>query len=313
MKRFFAFLTAAVMLFSVAACGGNTGTEQTAAAAPPSSTSAEEPPVTTTAFVTDLPPTTSPDEPPVTTTADTAEPFEEKDLSALAMVGYVVDDEGRIYFDSDLWSYSEDYDLFREYFFGTWENVEEYPWTWIIDDSEQSNLWFFGGFYKVDENVLAFTMSGNAEKRLFWLDKNDPERMYEEASEGGGQLYQFQRKDHKTAVFTKTDAPPNEPENNYLSRIRLRELSRDYGIDIHEMIYIDCITDREVDGEKTTVHLDAGYYPKYLISEAPDRLELKTSVGNGFLDVVFDARVTFEKVGGEWVRTVEFDGDVRLA
>lgn len=238
--------------------------------------------------------------------------FDDEALSALAMVGRQTED-GKVFFDIDLWTHSEDHDLFREYFFGTWEYVRQYGAlsNFIIDDSEKSSLWSYSGFYKIDENVLAFTMWGNAEGRIFWLDINDPDRMYEAAC-AAIQLHQYQWIDHETAVLTKTDAPPNEPENNYLSDIRLREMSRDYGIDIQMLTWIICETDIEYKGKKIATTLDSEYCPIYLISESPDKLEFKTQVANSFEKLEIDTRYTIEKIGGEWVRTVEFDGDVRL-
>lgn len=243
--------------------------------------------------------------------------YDDEALTALSVIRYQIDDRWNVRFDTDLWQRLEDYDLFRKYFFGTWEYAEKKGNSslFVIDDSEKSTIqtpWSFGGFYEIDENVLAFTMWASAEGRLCWLDRNEPGRMYEEECEGGGTLFGFWREGHKTAVLTKTDLPPNEPENNYLSDIRLRELSRDYGIDILEMIYINCETDVEKDGKKTTVYMDADIYPKYLISEAPEKVVLKMQVGNPYEKVEIDAWCTFEKIGGEWVRTVEFDGEVRL-
>lgn len=240
--------------------------------------------------------------------------YDDEALTALSVIRYQIDDRWNVRFDTDRWEYSEDYDLFREYFFGTWEYAEKKGNAsfFVIDDSEKANLWHYGGLFKIGENVLAFTMWASAEGRLFWLDRNEPGRMYGEACEGGGTLFEFWREGHKPAVLTKTDAPPNEPENNYLSEVRLCELSRDHGIDIFEMIYIHCETDVEKDGKKTTAHLDASYYDKYLVSEAPEKVVLKTQVGNPYENLEIDAWCTFEKIDGEWVRTVEFDGDVRL-
>lgn len=242
--------------------------------------------------------------------------YDDEALTALSVIRYQIDDRWIVRFDADRWEYSEDYDLFRKYFFGTWEYAEKKGNAsfFVIDDSEKTTIqtpWSFGGFYEIDENVLAFTMWASAEGSLCWLDRNEPGRMYA-VDCAPMQIHQYAWFNDGIAVLTKTDTPPNEPENNYLSDIRLRELSRKYGIDILEMIYIHCETDREEDGKKTTVHMDADIYPKYLISEAPEKVVLKMRVGNPYEKVAIDAWCTFEKVDGEWVRTVEFDGEVRL-
>ncbi len=325
MKRFPVLLTAIAMLFSVAACGSNDSTEQTTTIDTSSSISADEQPVTTTAAA-ETSPSTSADEPPVTTTtaADTmAEPSEETDFSALELIGYQIDD-GEICVDMDQWQESDDFDLFREYFFGTWDGEAIFGGSFplfIIDDSEKAFLmndanWRFTGFYRVSENVLAFKISGQAGAELFWLDINDPDQMYAEWLVGStnGLLYAGDRKNHETPVLTKTDAPPNEPEENFLSIYKLYEMSRDYGIDLELLIDIERESNIEYEGEEITIPLrhDDWYqfYPVYLVSESPDRLEFKTQVGNLiFENSEIGARYTIEKIGGEWVRTVEFDDE----
>lgn len=259
---------------------------------------------------------------------DTAESSEEGDRSALDMIDYTIF-EGEAYLHFDEWQESDDFDLYRRYFFGTWENAGFFGGRvplYVIDDSENTFLmnqvidddpenmsplapvYRFTGFYEFSENVLAFMIDREYECLLFWLDKNDPDRMYMEVSGGGGWLHGVTLKNHKPFIFTKTDAPPNEPGENFLSIYKLREISRDYGIDLKLLI------DIEVEGEEITTRLfhDDWYqfYPVYLVSEAPDRLELKTQVGDSsYENSEIDVSYTLEKVGGEWVRTVEYDDE----
>lgn len=206
------------------------------------------------------------------------------------------------------WEECEDYDLFRKYFFGTWEcEGKSFTDSLVIDDSQkaylaENNAFSFGKFYTREENVLIFEFRGNAETELFWLDVNHPGIMYHEPC-CGNLFYEVGDKDHETAVFTKTTALVNEPEDGFLSVFRLRETARDYGIDYSLLVDIK----REENGE-LLLHDD--WYQSYhvfLISEAPERLVLKTAVGNtaAGADVV-SVIVTLEKIGGEWVRELQF-------
>lgn len=307
MKKLSALLFSTVLILLLTACnGGDTKTDDI------TSTSTDG--ITTTTMV-------DPD-----TTPETATAPPEMDLSALELIGYRIDDEGKIWVDIDSWRKSDDYDLFRKYFFGAWENSngffgKDFP-LYLIDDSEKASImdnsvWRFGDFYMISENVLAFNLHGSGDTKVCWLDTNNPDIMYIESENGGWFYFIGKDENYKTHFLTKTDAPPNELEDGFLSIFRLREISRDYGIALDMLLDIKYIDYSETGTVLSLRHNDWLYFnPVYLVSEAPDKLEFRTQVSNSYYDydlskwvyLTMDVNYTIEKIGGEWVRTLEFDG-----
>lgn len=230
--------------------------------------------------------------------------------SATALINIQIDENGKATIDISSWEISEDYDLFREYFFGEWNNSDSvFGGQFIIDDSEKAylsvnNHYFrFNNFYKVSENVVAFTLDGNAETEMFWLDKTAPGTMYY-APFNGDWLYDFSE-NQSVVCFTKANIQTNTPENGFLSVYRLREMSRDYGIPwnmLTDIVY-------EAEGNSDKLYHDDWYqfYPVYLVSEAADKLTLETNVGNIMTNErEIRTEYTIEKIGDEWTRTIEF-------
>lgn len=250
----------------------------------------------------------------------------------LDLLGFIGFGQGKYFIATDIWQKSDDYELFRKYFFGTWETSDtSFSEKMVIDDTEQAyfcktNPFRFDNFYIISENVLAFVIQGSGEYELFWLDINSPETMYHEPyveywqtnsippesadneSFGGGWLYDIEDLPHKPAVYSKTAypdyAPINVPEKDYLSIYKLREMSRDYGIDLDMLVkleYCDKISGFNL------LHDDwYHFYPVYLVSEEPDRLTLNTTLGNTKEDIEkAEVTYTIEKVDGVWKRTEE--------
>lgn len=250
----------------------------------------------------------------------------------LDLLGFIGFGQGKYFIATDIWQKSDDYELFRKYFFGTWETSDTaFSEKMVIDDTEQAyfckgNPFRFDNFYIISENVLAFVIQGSGECELFWLDINSPETMYHEPfveyrqmnsippesadneSFGGGWLYDIEDLPHKPAVYSKTAypdyAPINVPEKDYLSIYKLREMSRDYGIDLDMLVkleYCDKISGFNL------LHDDwYHFYPVYLVSEEPDRLTLNTTLGNTKEDIEkAEVTYTIEKVDGVWKRTEE--------
>lgn len=219
----------------------------------------------------------------------------------LDLLGCTKNEKGELHIAIELWQVSENYDLFREYFFGTWESSDNtFEEQLVIDDSEKAflvnNIDFrFQDFYIISEEVLAFVIHGNAESELFWLDTNSPDTMYYEPFNGDN-MYAVSVDNHETAVYSKTTAPVNTPENNFLSIYKLREISRDYGIDSDMLLNIEYN-----DKTKTLMHDDwYQFYPVYLISEAENELVFRTKVGNIATEVELPIVYTLSKNGDTW-------------
>ena len=210
----------------------------------------------------------------------------------------------------------DDYDLFRQYFFGTWEwDTGEWYWDdpFVVDDSLKSfNMigmepWCIGEFYRIGDNTLVFGTGGMAGGPLFWLDMNEPEILYSaEGSIEDGLWVINGATEPGFCSLKKTDLPPNEPEENFLSIFRLREISRDYGIDFSLLVDIS-LGYTEDDAYYSMSHnVSALFYPIYLVSESADRLEFRTTVGNGFeAEMETELSFTIEKLDGKWVRTLD--------
>lgn len=248
---------------------------------------------------------------------------EEMEFSALELLNCYLGEDGIYRVDQNALCVTDDYELFRKYFFGTWEGIfrfPEYPEqeSLVIDDSEKSYIMtetgirMAGDFYEIDGHVLAFLSGSDCGPAIHWIDIDEPDTMY--MVWGGvsdaNSLWSREEDGSFTTIpavysLTKTDTPPNEPEKNFLSIYRLREISRDYGIDLELLVNIE---HESKDGAITLYHDDwYQFYPVYLVSEAPSKLEFKTQVGNVYSkNSEIGVSYTLEKINGEWVRTLEF-------
>lgn len=249
------------------------------------------------------------------------------DLSPLELINCRLCDDGKYRVDEKDFTVTDDYDLFRQYFFGTWEGsfcfAESYERdSLVIDDSLKSfNMtglepWFDGVFYKVKDNVLAFICGSSEGGSTLWLDMNAPGTMYLSwGCMGDYETQWFYSRDGEgrpadtPALYTlkKTDIPPNEPEENFLSIFRLREISRDHGIDFDLLVNIEGISE---DATERVCHDDkAHFYPVYLVSESADKLVFETRIGNVLAEnsenLELGVTYTIEKADGMWVTTVD--------
>ena len=227
-------------------------------------------------------------------------------------------EDGLYRVDQDVVTAIDDYDLFRKYFFGTWEGKSESE-RMVIDDSLKSfnmtndNVWYSGSFYRIGDNTYAFVQGSTYRPMVYWLNTLDPDTMY--AAYGEVENWLLSTNEDKTApvVYSlkKTSAPPNKPEENFLSIFKLYDMSQDYGIDFD--LLVDIMFDyKEGGSEYLLQHNDITmFYPVYLVSESADKLELKTTIGyKGYFGnhLEFDASCIFEKSNGKWTRTVSVSG-----
>ena len=236
-----------------------------------------------------------------------AEGFEEfiEGFSPFDLLGdYYEGQDGLFHVSAENWTICEDYDLFREYFFGVWGD------DYIIDDSEKdwvaaSRSMYFDNFYKVNDNVLAVVYHGFAGGELRWLDMRNPNVFYEAYGGIGDFPHGFPKNEDGTpAVFTvnKKSSVTNEPEYNYLSIYRLKELSKQYGIPL------ETLADIEIQDENGAVYHDSKYnfYPMYLVFEADNRLVINTEARAPYGDDGRRLSLVFEKFTGKWERTMGY-------
>ncbi|MCL2697993.1 MAG: hypothetical protein FWE74_07915, partial [Oscillospiraceae bacterium] len=256
------------------------------------------------------------------------EPEEYPNLKPLELLGYYIDEDGNVWVDISDWEICEP-DVFREYMFGTWEGQAWMNWDdeylqlkdyFFLDDSEETyshNLRFAYKYYRYGDTVIFFCSNYQVEGAIFWLDINEPDILYNEIlysrAEGVYTLAKFSQAhipprnlSEEITYLIKIDGYVNEPENGYMSRLRLYEIMRDYDIDF-ELIF-DIRHIEFIDGQYIHFTMD-GYFntfPIYLISEEPDKLVFKSSVSEmweAFVDVIY----IIEKVNGGWTRTIEID------
>lgn len=244
--------------------------------------------------------------------SDTEEP-------ALSLLNCSANEDGAFCIDQTAWKSSDDYTLFRKYFFGTWEGnyrFPEYPeqTRLIIDDSEksfvmtESGIRVLDGFYETGVNALAFMIGSDSGSAIIWINLDEPDTIY--MAWGGMTSPLWSRNEsgeYSTApvvyALRKADVPLNEPQDNFLSIFRLREMAQEYGIDNELLVNI------EYESDGTTLYHDDWYrlYPMYLVSEAEDKIVIRTTVGNADnIDMKpVEVICTFEKADGEWNRSVE--------
>lgn len=242
----------------------------------------------------------------------TQEPYLFRETSPLSLIGAFYDDSHGYRVSTENWEVLTDYDIFREYFFATWDiehsNLKYSEIT--IDDSESSTLFansaipWFEDFYRVSDNVYAFTANAGGNLWLFWLDSADPDTMYFEEMNGG---VLFSHSVGGTAVFTKTDSQVKQPESGFMSVFRLREMAQEYGIDLETLLHVEYDN-----GEQYILYHDGAFefYPVYIVSKSADKIVLRTMVGNMVTGKEMIAVYTLTRSDGEWKQTDIKVGDI---
>ena len=239
--------------------------------------------------------------------------------SALSLLNCRENEDGTYSIDQTAWRLSDDYESFRRYFFGAWEGgfrFPEYPEQkrLIIDDTEDSfvmtetGIRVLDGFYETEAGAFAFMVGNDSGSAIIWISPDEPETLY---MAWGGMTSPLWSRDESGAysaapvVYTmkKTNEPLCEPEGDFLSIFRLREMAREYGIDTELLINI------EYESGGAALYHDDWYqfYPMYLVSKADDKIVIRTTVGSvgDAAQKPIDVICTFEKSEGEWSRSVE--------
>lgn len=295
MKKIIATALTVILLFLVAACA-NVSDESYVQTDPPAAESS----VTTAAEET----------------AQAAAPGAEP---ALSLLNCRESNDGAYCIDRNAWKISDDYELFRKYFFGTWEGSFRFPEyaeqkRLIIDDTEKSfvmtetGIRVFDEFYETEVRTLAFMVGSDSGSAIIWITPDEPDTLYMVWGGMTSPLWSRNESGEYSAVpvvytLRKTDEPTGEAEGNFLSIFRLREMAREYGIDT------ELLVNMEYESDGTMLYHDDWYqfYPMYLVSEVGDKIVIRTSVGNaGDIDLKpIDIICTFEKAEGKWNRSVE--------
>jgi hypothetical protein len=242
------------------------------------------------------------------------------DAEALKYLGYIMHDGGRI-IPLNNWTDTLTPNEYRKYFFGTWERVDKVAddeWeAWrnmvIFDDTIDNRLnkrGFLDGFFNTEAGAIVQSLGTPAnEGGMFWVAFDNPNTLYYiHAPVSNAWLSKesdplcLTALHANTIVYTRTDMLIAEPDDNYLSWLRLLEISMDYNISLNMLTDIEI----EIENQKYMRHY-WGFWsqPVFLISEAPDKLVLRTTAKTGMLDDEIELIYTIEKINGEWVRTVK--------
>lgn len=232
-------------------------------------------------------------------------PYFFRESSPLTLVGAFPDNEGKYRVDAGSWEVLTEYNIFRENFFGTWDSDRSITGSsrFVLDDTEDSSLFVHAGSawlrdcYRVSGSVYAFIADCGAVSWLFWLDITAPDIMYFE--EMNGEIL-YDHFNSGTAVLTRADEQVNQPQNDFLSVFRLREMAQEHGIDMKTLLDVEYDT-----GDTYALYHDREYefYPVYLVSESDDEIVLRTKVGNMAAEKEIPAVYTLSRSAGEWTRT----------
>ncbi|MCL2633836.1 MAG: hypothetical protein FWD34_04900 [Oscillospiraceae bacterium] len=309
MKKLLKIILTAALLIGVTACSNTVGDEEETTLTTTQTTEA-----TTTETTTAAPPETT-----EATTTEVDKP-ENNPLPMLELLGYATHN-GEVLILADNWTDTPTADDFRQHFFGTWEVVGDGTGAWqrdtlTIDDTVNTQLNInlrMQGFFDTGHGAITwYSSSFAADNSIFWIDYENPDIMYYTSAYNDDRLkeqygyvfrnFQFENGEFTVITYKRTTDPIAEPQDGYLSWLRLQEITAEYDISWNMLTQIT-LTNAE---DWEFFHNDhIWFYPVYLVSESPDKLVLSTMVGTGFFEHEIDITYTIEKINGEWVRTVE--------
>jgi hypothetical protein len=301
MKKFMLLLLASAILLTFAACGNASEQQEI----PQNIETPEEKPEEESAEE----PTEEPEEKPEEEIIE--DPFALWDFSALELVGYYFNDDNRLTIDTEGWVEIDSPDIIREFFHGTWERSNG-TFLFVDDTMENDYFWLMcDGFYKVGDNVIVSSHWDMAEPNYYyWIDISKPDIMFSQAN---WVVSPQAVTSYETNYLTKTDTPPSQPEDGFLTWFREWEITTAYGINP------EMLTSVEFHHEESghVLNREARWHPFNinLISEAPEKLVFNVPLDDcvGMAPVFWaDATVTLEKINGEWIRTIEVNEVTRI-
>ena|GEM_PF-618177 len=233
------------------------------------------------------------------------------DLSPLELLGgYYVNDEGQTILNFQPNEGEFEPELFREYFFGKWDSD---GWRdLLIDDAAphhpDSTAFLTGRISRVGDVLVNDFADDETHHYIYWSDTNRPNIMYWTDAlyhDEGLWKVPVASGDFHIRIYEKTDTPPREPQDNFISRLRLYELMREYEIEHDMMFFIEY----EIEDKFYFSREDGRLLARtFLVLQEPEKLIFDTFLNSPIYEVPpLDVTVTIEKIDGEWVRTLEFD------
>ena len=244
------------------------------------------------------------------------------DFSALDLLGMFINENeteirSRYCIDTSKWEELDDYELFREIFFGNWGygtmtygDMGEME----IDDSRVCHLFFHGyrflGFYRISENVYGFKITDMVGFNLLWIDRTRPNTIYREVFMTNVDThYSFPYRNditnYQTPYAIKINNDIYDPDNGFMSVFKLKEMAKKYGIDYSAIVNIHMSNS---DASVAVAHDDVySFHEMYLISESDDKIVLETLLSDTWMksDMLIPVVCTFEKKDGKWMKNVE--------
>lgn len=245
------------------------------------------------------------------------------DFSALELLGLVINEnetkvESRYVIPNSEWEELDDFDLFREIFFGWWgHGTMDYGdyGEMFIDDSVKCHYYFQGlrfvGFYRVSENVYSFYLTSLGGLDVYWVDRTNPDIIYREwLMPGLGDGFCFVQwkdmKNYKTQYALRVgDVDSGAEDDGFISVFKLHELAQKYDISYDRLVNTQMSNS---DNSYVIEHTDLyAFHKMYLISESENKIVLETALSDfwGKSEMLIPVVCTFEKIDGEWVKNVE--------
>ena len=253
-------------------------------------------------------------------------PEEDRRFAALALLGYHINDDGIIIVDYPLGVVREafrehyfgefDPETFRKYFFGTWNywyvlqhtdgRMESIPL--IMDDSIKSYSYPYlsGMVGKIGENTIVTDFINGGLHTILWMDINEPDILYsmqdlsyfEEGFIVGNTVHEWSP---RIGIMVRADMPINEPQDGFLSHLRLLEIAEK-----HEINFEMLASFSKPYGQ--IVNVGGVYYQGelFLVSESIDKFVLRADIYE-WSEFLYSAICTFERTNDEWKQTVEVD------
>ncbi|MDE6724328.1 MAG: hypothetical protein K2J79_01875 [Ruminiclostridium sp.] len=312
MKRISAILTLLALLISSTACNNTDDLPVTTSG------------ITTPASDESVVSTDTPTAPAasITTAEESDEPANGSDFSELELIGLFINEnetenKSRYCIDTANWEELDDFDLFREIFFGNWgygTMTYDDMGSMMIDDSRVCHLFFHGfhfiGFYRISENVYGFKITGGVGFKLFWIDRSSPDTIYSEWFYTNVYTnYSYPQKEdmenYKTPYAVKVNNDLFNTDDGFMSVFKLHEMSKKYDMAYDLLVNMSLSNS---DGSIAVSHDDwYDFYNIYLISESEDKIVLETVLSDVWMksEMLIPVICTLEKKDGKWVRNVE--------